>query len=381
MLARLSEQLINIRQSQHPGFDDFVSIFREWPSLSLRERAEFCHSRVSLVRAVAGTYFSDGHTLTTSGHSTGAVKQYRWGPSFKPALDFTLASFTGGVTRDRKAKLHVLPAHSLPLCAESSPGLYAFHLSTADLVNTATQAFRHFAKGRTCWVLMPAYAQALIDHAPQVFDDVDPARNFFEATGEPSTRAMRQFFKDRGLLYLDTMRSWMGGVTFITCKHGNQHFLDFMSEIKTEAAGEFQEIVTTDLWNLAQPFINFPTGDIVDWTRREVCACGYPIDDFEFQPRNPSVIAHGRPMLFIDMAAVIERQCRELLGLQKICVSFCMDRNVMFVDLVVNGTLKGVDVSPLERAFGDCIGLRCMVQERLSASVYKVKAVRAPDLR
>lgn len=372
--------LHNLHHTQSPTFDDFVEIFQEWPSLPSTAWQDFYRGRGSLVKSVAGSHFNEGRTITTSGHSTGAIKSYRWGPAFQAALDFTEWSRFDRFRWDRKATVRLLPATS-SLYSGVGPtlGMHIFNICTADLSNTATQMFNHFTDGKTCWFLLPAYARALIDHAPHVFDNLDPSKHVFEATGEPSSRQIRKFFKDRGLLYLDCMRSWMGGVTFITCPHGNQHFLDFMSEIKTEPAGEFQELITTDVWNLAQPFINFPTGDIVDWTRRETCGCGYPIDDFEFQPRNPVMIIRGLPIRFVELAAVLGSQCQKLLGLQKICVSFCLDGDTMFVDLVVNGTLREVDVSPLEREFGSYLGMKCVVQERLSASIYKVKAVRRPD--
>jgi hypothetical protein len=370
--------LLDLHGTQSPTFDDFKKLFCEWPGESDIGRAEFQQCRRRLVKAVAGVHFNTGRTITTSGHSTGASKSYRWGPNFQSAFDFTEWTRFDRFRWDRKATVRILPG-SVPVFTGVVQGLHIFNVRSGDVGNTASQMFSHFPSGKTCWFLLPAYAQALISHAPHVFDNLDPSKHVFEATGEPSSRKLRKFFKDRGLLYLDQLRSWMGGVTFITCPHGNQHFLDFMSEIKTEPDEAFQEIVTTDLWNLSQPFINFPTGDIVDWTRRETCGCGYPIDDFEFQPRNPVMIVRGLPLRFVDLAASLGNQCQKLLGLQKICVSFCLDGDTMFVDLVVNGTLDGVDVSPLEREFGGYLGMKCVVQERLSASIYKVKAVRQPD--
>lgn len=366
--------LPQLYRTQSPANADFVQLFKKWPGLLSSDVSEFYHHRTSLVKSVAGVHFEHGRTITTSGHSTGASKSYRWGPAFQATYDFILLTLEDSTPRARKAAISVLPSYPRVYSGETN-GQHIFTVATSDLVNTLTQTFQHFPNGRTAWSILPTYTQALIAHAPQVFDQLDPVRHFFLSCGEPSSRSLRQFFKDRGLLYLDSMRSWMGGVTFLTCPHGNQHFLDFMSEIKTEPVGNFQELITTDLWNLAQPFINFPTGDIVDWTRRETCACGYPIDDFEFQPRDPALIIKGLPLRFVDLAGILDQQCQKLLGLQKICCSFCLADNVMTVDLLVNGTLQGVDVSPLEREFGEYLGLRCVVQEGVTASIYKVAAI------
>jgi len=362
---------------QIPEFADFVQLFRDWPSLSADEQQQFQQCRFQLVRSVSGAYFKGGHEITTSGYSTGARKTYRWGPAFSAAFNFTeWTRHEPYGPRDRKAIIRVMPG-GVPVVAGDVEGMRIFNALSADLLTTSRKIFRHYYSGRTCWLLIPSYAQALIDHAPQVFDEIDPERNYFEGTGEPASREMRKFFSSRGLLYQDCMRSWMGGVTFLTCPHGNQHFLDFMSTITTEpVGGELVELVTTDPWNLAQPFINFPTGDVLDWSRRGTCACGYPIDDFEVRPRSPVMTVRGFPLRLVDLAAILGNMCQRVLGLAKICTSFCLENDTMFVDLVVNGTLQGANVGLLEQEFSSYLGMPCVIQERLSASRYKVNAIR-----
>lgn len=372
----MSQAMTDLADCQQPSLSQLLALSGEWPSATPGERLEFLERRKALVRRLAGTYYKSGREITTSGYSTGATKAYRWGPAFQGMFDFTEHSRNAPFGFDRRAMLRVHP--DVPTVYSGVfEGQQLVIVNSRNLEQTFVEAAGMFPEGRTCWRLLPTYGQFLTEHCPELFDLFDPAKHVFESTGEPSSRKLRQFFRDRGLLYLDCMRSWMGGVTFITCPHGNQHFLDFVSEISTELVEDgLVEIVTTDLWNLAQPFINFPTGDVVDWMRRETCACGYPIDDFEFRPRSPVLVVKGRPLRFVDLAAEIGVQCKKLLGLEKICVSFCLDEDTMFVDLLVSGDLRQTDAGPLEREFGDYLGLRCVVVERVSATPYKVLAIR-----
>jgi hypothetical protein len=82
----------------------------------------------------------------------------------------------------------------------------------------------------------------------------------------------------------DHMRSWDGGATFFTCRHGTYHLMDNISWAE-EMEGR---LVCTDYFNIASPFVRYWNGDycrIGKEYRR--CECGRLYREFEFVESRP----------------------------------------------------------------------------------------------
>lgn len=79
--------------------------------------------------------------------------------------------------------------------------------------------------------------------------------------------------RDRGYFsqFCDHMRCWDGGATFFTCQYGTYHCMDWLVDMDSDK----KELVTTDYFNLASPFINYYNGDqaviMKTWAK---CQCG-----------------------------------------------------------------------------------------------------------
>lgn len=83
----------------------------------------------------------------------------------------------------------------------------------------------------------------------------------------------------------DHMRCWDGGATFFTCKHRNYHLMDNLAWCEE---GPNQELICTDYFNLASPFVRYWNGDYCRIAREyHRCECGRLYRDFEFLESRP----------------------------------------------------------------------------------------------
>jgi hypothetical protein len=113
------------------------------------------------------------------------------------------------------------------------------------------------------------------DFISNVFDE----SCVFCFTGSTLKDEHRTLFLKNGIKNIkDYMRCWDGGATFYTCRYYNKHWLDYLSDIHVEN----NELISTDLWNNAQLFIDYKNGDKIYWERKGKCECGLPIDDIKF---------------------------------------------------------------------------------------------------
>jgi phenylacetate-coenzyme A ligase PaaK-like adenylate-forming protein len=104
-------------------------------------------------------------------------------------------------------------------------------------------------------------------------------------TNERMLRTDRVFLLGgRSTWVCDHMRSWDGGATFFTCRHGTYHLMDNLSWVE-EVEGR---LVSTDYFNLASPFLRYWNGDfcsLEDSYRR--CGCGRLFRPFKFLESRP----------------------------------------------------------------------------------------------
>lgn len=96
---------------------------------------------------------------------------------------------------------------------------------------------------------------------PIIFTTFDP----FPRSMVP--RLMRHFAD-----WCDYMRSWDGGLTWFRCRCGTLHTFDNITIIKPRPG---QSAMVTDLMNMAQHFVGYEPGDIVEMdSEPSTCACG-----------------------------------------------------------------------------------------------------------
>ena len=81
------------------------------------------------------------------------------------------------------------------------------------------------------------------------------------------------------------MRCWDGGATFFTCKHRNYHLMDNLAWCEE---GPNHELICTDYFNLASPFVRYWSGDYCRIAKEyQRCECGRLYRDFEFLESRP----------------------------------------------------------------------------------------------
>jgi hypothetical protein len=99
----------------------------------------------------------------------------------------------------------------------------------------------------------------------------DAVFTFSELVPESAEPRIMDSFPD----WCHSMRSWRGGLTYWTCKHGTLHTCDDTMHCKSSPSGEF---LVTDLINEAESFIDFPSGDYGSIRDTPAaCPCGHCI--------------------------------------------------------------------------------------------------------
>jgi hypothetical protein len=78
-------------------------------------------------------------------------------------------------------------------------------------------------------------------------------------TCESIEESQVEFMKHHKMMdfFCDHMRSWDGGFTFITCKYGEKHILDYLSFVESFE----NKLISTDYYNYCSPFIRYWNGD------------------------------------------------------------------------------------------------------------------------
>lgn len=84
--------------------------------------------------------------------------------------------------------------------------------------------------------------------------------------------------------YIDHMRSWDGGASFLTCKHHTYHLLDNLSNVQCVDG----KLISTDFFSFASPFLDYWNGDFCEINDNyKLCECGRWFRPFKFtNPRN-----------------------------------------------------------------------------------------------
>jgi hypothetical protein len=119
------------------------------------------------------------------------------------------------------------------------------------------------------------------------FGKTDRVGYLLSVTGERLLPEDAAFLLDGGYFdhICDHMRCWDGGATFFTCKHRNYHLMDNLAWCEE---GPNHELICTDYFNLASPFVRYWNGDYCRIAKEyQRCECGRLYRDFEFLESRP----------------------------------------------------------------------------------------------
>lgn len=341
-----------------------------WYEASAAERADFVAGRLALLATEGGKQHHFARPAVTSGYTGGYPRHYTWGPCYGAMWrhNVWLTFHPYGFQRTIYVKLSNKPRK---FYLNHTENLDFVSFNVQDLAGSIKQ-LEMFNETKNILFILPSYLQFLAD-AGVSLDALDPRRYMIYATGEPSPPALREYYRAQGFRYVDAMRSWMGGMTFITCQFNQRHVIDYLSELKVSATGD---VLATDLWNLSQPFIDHVTHDNVAWRRSpQRCTCGRPIDDIEFTARNPTLYIKGRPWPYQEISGVVgsvfKRFNVPLLGR-----TFSLEGETLVVKLVSDRPLP--EIAFVQQRLEAFFSLPVRIEETVDASHFKVAAIRTP---
>lgn len=274
----------------------------DWLNSSDKDRQDFIDIRKNLVKKMGGCYLEgyDALKMHTSGMTNGAKKTYYWGPSWKPHHDFF--EWLKFQPYNFQLLLYIKPTPKIEsVQIMTSPILKDMSYTIAINPNKIDQHVKDvktFINNRpTVFWLMPTYAKLLIDRKFD-FSLFPPESNYIYSTGEPTVPEVKEYFVSRGYHYIDAMRSWMGGATFTTCQYGETHWIKMLADVQH---GKDNELIVTDLFNLAQPFINYETTDYIKWVNGSRCKCGLENNHIEFIERDVKLPIGGDIIPFFNI--------------------------------------------------------------------------------
>lgn len=357
------DTLARLERATAPSHDDLLAGSRAYWSATPARRADFAAARLGTVERLAGAYTANCREIRTSGSSSGVARGYRWGPAFDAhhrrdhdqrfvGIDYdTMTLVRVGEYRPGRPK----PPPSIDLDATEVNGWG--RLRVARLPDPARDAAafldmlgRDTAKTPLLWI-HPQQALASLRRGDGLFETLGESVACC-ATGEACPAELRAALAPLGVDLRDAMKVWNGGCGFFTCDRGGLHWDDFAATTSAEGG----RLAATDLWNLAQRFVDHRTGDEVAITQLGECPCGRPAQANEWAAKTLSLDRPGgRPLIYHDLLGLF----LSVAGLREedvvgVCFAVGETRMVAFHELLDEG--RAVEQGAMA-AFADAAGL------------------------
>jgi hypothetical protein len=198
-------------------------------------------------------------------------------------------------------------------------------------------------------------------------------------TGEVLPDDIKENLLDRGFDVRDQMRCWDGGATFITCPFGNRHWIDFLSPTKTDIDNK---LIANDLFNLAQPHLNYHNGDVIVRKFNNQCLCGEVCCDNIFANRCDNTTFHTQSGKIITYETVYDAFWKnsDLDRSDILSICFGRYRGDMDYKLRINYlTTKLPNEKKIYNAFLDHLGMRVTLTPEVQSSKYKLRKIYYVD--
>lgn len=356
-----------------PNRQQLEEAWEWWRTADQEDRDWYVGTRKRLLAERGGK--EHGLTLRSFG-STGVQKQYLWGPCTAAVDSFFHRTVFAGSKNGKAAKL------SIGMLLASRGGQNRIAVSrqaegspTSISVNVSIENNDHFRE----------FKDAIAGHdllaAPSVYDALDRLvgmRDYVSPgaivafTGEPVPPGLLEKMKSEGIEGRDQMRCWDGGATFYTCERGNRHWIDMLATARPDEDGR---LISTDLFNLSQPHVDYWNGDVVSSYREWPCECGRQAVGFEFQNRAAVSRLFGKTgfsMSYVTMWRTVESMAAAA-GLGKVLAAvFGVSPSVGMVEAM---QIKlAFDPVPDDRQVRD-LELKCLGQFGRVLGVERVEVV------
>ncbi len=279
MQANYLEKIIN---SYDVNFSLLKNAYLEYKNSSLSIRSEYSQQRKKFVEKYSSSFFDEGTLLSSSGTSTGFKKKYKWGPNWEKfyyfyewlkfehlePYDLYFIQLNHPLTVGEKIRIR-----------EGKRNYKVLEININSIKNAAKSIIEK-TKNENKIILWfnPSSLKYFIDQNFN-FDALDPNKFIIYSTGEVLNQKERLHLQKKGFSIINAMRCWDGGATFITCQHGNTHWIDFLSIIESDSENN---LISSDLYNLSQNFLNYKSNDKIDTYKLHDCKCGLPVDHIRF---------------------------------------------------------------------------------------------------
>lgn len=320
--------------------DDVTKVYEYWKFL---DHDAFRKSRLRKIKVFADDPdedFEDFRLLKTSGSSSCKPKKYKWGPNFALHYDLYNKIFYSG---QNFVNLFLLP-HSKNSFKASDHVLSIGVLNAIPENRGSVQKNIHVVSNpEVLYIYMKRYG----DFLDRFFDKKSC---IFSFTGSALKDEFKSFFTSLGMKCKDHMRCWDGGATYYTCDYFNKHWVEFSSVIRFEN----NKLISTDLWNIAQPFVDYWNKDRLTSTKLGKCECGLEIVDIKWIENPRYFVVKGKEYCY-DAVVEVSKKYGDF---DFVSVEFC-DKGV-----VVNVChTKDADIGGLEKDLSERYEVRTIVKK------------------
>jgi phenylacetate-coenzyme A ligase PaaK-like adenylate-forming protein len=191
-------------------------------------------------------------------------------------------------------------------------------------------------------------------------------------TGECLGEETKEYLINKGFSVRDEMRSWDGGATFYTCRFGECHWVDYLAPTSVD---DNNKLIATDLFNVAQMYVNYHNGDFVKKTTTSTCACGMVSTKNEFLNRSAFTLFKSPTghLLNYDLIFNTFTNVGGTIPLQ-LCIGKYkkpIDSNII-INYITN---KKVDEQLIQEEFYQTFGLKVKLENYIKPDYFKIKKI------
>lgn len=332
-------------------YDDIENIFKNWNKIDHENYYKYKLKKIKKFQNL-----KNFKNIKTSGSSSCCPKKYKWGPDYHKHFHFYNNIF---YDNQEFKNFYMLPHidNSYKINKESiSLGFFNGVAKNLDRVLKNIHI--------TC------NPEVLFIHIKKYGDFLD---NFFDKkscifcfTGSALQNEHKKLFADIGLTYKDFMRCWDGGATYFTCKYLNKHWANFSSIIKIEN----QKLISTDLWNLAEPFVDYWNKDVLTSENTKWCECGLMSCNIKWEPNPKYFVIKKKQFSYESLCSSLKK----FLEFDFLSIEYCDDL------LVVNISSSNLfDKNYLEKKIKEVVNTKVIVNKTL-LPYYKRKYTRVKKI-
>lgn len=255
-------------------FDDIFHVKHNWKRI---DKEEFFSYRIQKIKSESSEDFAN---LSTTGSSSCRPLKYKWGPNFAQHHALYDEIFYDG---QGYVHLFILPHSENSLRRTEKTISLGVNDSIPNNSEKLLKNVHVVSNPEVLYIYMKRYGDF-------VDDFFDKKTCTFSFTGSPLRKEFKSLFASLGMRCKDHMRCWDGGATYYTCPNMKTHWVDFSSIIRFDG----QKLISTDLWNTAQKFVDYWNNDRLLSRPIGKCDCGLEAVEIEWMENPRYFVVKGK---------------------------------------------------------------------------------------